>query len=795
MISPQVQEIAQAMSLRKPQVDSLESLEQLIELMPIKKGIDLESLAAQLKNRFEEFSDFERSFPNICFALATGVGKTRLMGAIIAFLSMAKGIRNFVILSPNTTITEKLVREFSDLNDPKYVFKGLPEFANRYPRIITAEEIEGGTPLRQFNDNEFNPEEITINIFNIAFIHTSDRKIRRPNEMVEDGKSYFDFLKSKTDLVLFMDEAHRYRATAALTTINDLNPVLGIELTATPQIQDGNKTIPFRNVLYRFTLRNALEHGFVKRLGICCRDASNILEQSEENAEKLKIEDGLVIHEYLTELLKSYAKNNPQRKLVKPFVLIITRDTEHADRIKNVIECSWAGKYAGKIITVHSAKTEEEKEKVWEQLRAVESPENAIEIVIHVNMLREGWDVNNLYTIIPLRTADSRTLVEQSLGRGARLPFGERTGIEEIDRLHIVFHQKFDQVVREVQDEFLEIEHIDLTKHILKKEEIQHFSVIPIANKLTIPRTKPEQIHQGKHQSFDLDLALLEKFLHLRDEEINIIVRDPQSETDTYVKGYISASLENNSPENRLAYNLFEYYDDIAETEENEKLVTLLTQQAILFLQEKSSDEYFKKMIDSQHLAISEEIHRQMALHYTPSEVQIQPLETAVCFEPIHFCLSNGDFPVHYSSSIPQDCPFTSILWKGFQKSIYKMNKFDSIPELLFAGILERDSSVLEWVKPPRRMAILSGYEPDFFVETEDYRYLCEIKKASECGSDDVIQKAEIALEWCVAVNEQSTKPWSYLLIPHDKVLSHTSFNNYLQFKRENPVLGAMTVQ
>ena len=49
--------------------------------------------------------------------------------------------------------------------------------------------------------------------------------------------------------------------------------------------------------------------------------------------------------------------------------------------------------------------------------------------MIHVNMLKEGWDVNNLYTIVPLRAANARILIEQSIGRGLRLPYGKRTGV------------------------------------------------------------------------------------------------------------------------------------------------------------------------------------------------------------------------------------------------------------------------------------------------------------------------------------------------------------------------------
>src|SRR5688572_33111903 len=84
-----------------------------------------------------------------------------------------------------------------------------------------------------------------------------------------------------------------------------------------------------------------------------------------------------------------------------------------------------------------------------QKLLAVESSEEPTEIVIHVNMLKEGWDVTNLYTIIPLRAANARVLIEQSIGRGLRLPYGRRTGITAVDRLTIIAHDRFQEIVDE----------------------------------------------------------------------------------------------------------------------------------------------------------------------------------------------------------------------------------------------------------------------------------------------------------------------------------------------------------
>ena len=82
-----------------------------------------------------------------------------------------------------------------------------------------------------------------------------------------------------------------------------------------------------------------------------------------------------------------------------------------------------------------------------ERLLKVEHTEEPTDIVIHVNMLKEGWDVTNLYTIVPLRAANARILIEQSIGRGLRLPYGKRTGVTAVDRLNIVAHDRFQEII------------------------------------------------------------------------------------------------------------------------------------------------------------------------------------------------------------------------------------------------------------------------------------------------------------------------------------------------------------
>ena len=109
-------------------------------------------------------TSFERDFPSFCFALATGIGKTRLMGACIADLRYEKGIKNFFVMAPNLTIYRKLKDDLGNSSNPKYVFRGLDKFVSP-PRIID------GDNYNDFRQGTFGVNDVVINIFNIARSH------------------------------------------------------------------------------------------------------------------------------------------------------------------------------------------------------------------------------------------------------------------------------------------------------------------------------------------------------------------------------------------------------------------------------------------------------------------------------------------------------------------------------------------------------------------------------------------------------------------------------------------------
>lgn len=434
--------ISGVMSLRKPQTESLRILEKILNEVSPRKGMDLNAALKTVNAIYPTCTGFERDFISLTFALATGVGKTRLMGAFIAYLYTQRNIKNFFVVAPNTTIYEKLKRELSSPGSQKYVFHGLGCF-NTPPLIITDDDYK----TKQI---EISESDIRIFVYNIDKFNREDANMRRVNEII--GDSFYQYLSNLTDLVLIMDESHHYRAERGATALNELHPLLGLELTATPLVTKGKRQIPFKNVVYEYPLSRAIEDGYTRTPFAITRADIDAYNFGDEQMDKMMLSDGIACHENIKRKLEVYAVNHGKNK-VKPFMLVVCKDTDHAMWVENFIRSNEFkdGEYANKTIIIHSKQKGTETEDNMRLLLGVEDPLNTIEIVIHVNMLKEGWDVNNLYTIVPLRTASSKILREQMVGRGLRLPYGERTGDRDVDAVMLTAHDKFQDILEEAQ--------------------------------------------------------------------------------------------------------------------------------------------------------------------------------------------------------------------------------------------------------------------------------------------------------------------------------------------------------
>ena len=510
--------IAGRLSLRFPQRRSLEILDRITEIIPPGEDVNLTDAIAIVQSEFPSVSDFEREFPSLCFALATGVGKTRLMGAFISYLHLAHGLNNFFVLAPNLTIYNKLIADFTP-NTSKYVFKGIAEFAIEQPLIVTGDNYDSGISIRHGWLPGVN-RGVVINIFNISKINSEVRggkspRIKRLSEYI--GESYFDYLAGLDDLVLIMDESHRYRASAGVKAINDLKPVLGLELTATPFVETAKGPVQFKNVIYDYPLGKAMADGFVKEPAVVTRKDFNPSGMTAEEIERLKLEDGIWLHESVKAELETYARTTGN-SIVKPFLLIIARDTTHAGQLLRLIQSDifFGGRYSDKVIQVDSSKTGAEEDEMIQRLLAVESTDEPTEIVIHVNMLKEGWDVTNLYTIVPLRAANARILIEQSIGRGLRLPYGKKTGVPSVDRLNIVAHDRFQEIIDEANRPDSKVH---LQQVIIESDQLQKKTTTFISQPLLISKLQ----EQPDHSTEELKVA----------EITYKVIRDLQSNPQT----------------------------------------------------------------------------------------------------------------------------------------------------------------------------------------------------------------------------------------------------------------------
>jgi type III restriction enzyme len=455
------EDIRQFMGLRVPQFEALVRLEQISERVDY-RACTLTDVAVIAKSSVdgEPDLDFDTHFASFCFAIATGVGKTRLMGASIYLLWRLKQYRSFFILAPNTTIYDKLKSELI-ITSPKYMFTGLPDFPT--PRVYDGETYIKYRPTQRC----LNEDEPTVFVFNIQKILPSRGErifnFHRYEELL--GESFAGILQKLDDLVILMDESHRYRAPVSLHAIHHLRPALGLEFTATPKVPG--------NILYSFPLGKAIGR-YVKTPTVVTR--TNLTASDREASEpfevlpgqiialpiieRLKLQDGMFLHERKKARLAEFckARNLPE---VKPFVLISTKDTDHAKQIRAVVESNafCDGRYSGKVIEIHSKQTGQESDENVAKLLTVEKATNTVEVVVHVNMLKEGWDVNNLFTIIPLRASVSEILTEQTIGRGLRLPFPltEKDVAElnqtdpDIVELEIVSHDRYEEVVTEAK--------------------------------------------------------------------------------------------------------------------------------------------------------------------------------------------------------------------------------------------------------------------------------------------------------------------------------------------------------
>ena len=896
------------LSLRPPQAESLSKLVRALEAAPSLLGHEQQvtAILATLKAEFPTLEDFEREFPSLCFALATGVGKTRLMGAFISYLHLAHGINNFFVLAPNLTIYNKLIADFTR-STPKYVFKGIAEFAQQPPLIITGDNYDQTGAVVQDQTMGF-AHDVRINIFNISKINSEVRggkepRIKRMKEVL--GDSYFNHLANLPDLVLLMDESHRYRASAGVRSINELKPLFGLEVTATPFVESTRGPVPFKNVVMDYPLARAMEDGFVKEPAAVTQRNFDAKAHTPEEIEKTKLEDGVRLHETTKVELLTYARENGV-KVVKPFMLVIARDTTHAGQLLALLESEafYEGRYQGKVIQVDSSRTGAEEEEMITRLLAVESVDEPTEIVIHVNMLKEGWDVTNLYTIVPLRAANARTLIEQSIGRGLRLPYGKRTGVAAVDRLNIVAHDKFQEIIDEANrgDSPIRLKQVILEAPSAddKKVSVQvgsgAMTRLGLADAPTIasaptnagtapasPAPAPVFATERERQAARVVMDVIGKYEVKRDlvptsgallnaevqaailaevterlkpaqgellagvddgvpaldlsavvaKTTEIVVQQtidipriavvPTGEVTTGFHPFKLGTLPNFQPgqreivgqelrtneqftmsreagvkeqrfEDYIVKKLIDY-DDIDYFTQSELLYDLAGQAVVHYKAQNYSDAELHEVFDTYGGELARLIRAEMMAHFweeaTEYEVQISRGFTEL--KACNYTATAGQTAQHFRETVTELGRIKQMLFGGFARCLYPLQKFDSDTERRFAVTLERHAA--KWFKPAKGQFQIyyklgteqPEYIPDFVAETDSIIFMVETKARADINTQEVQAKAAAAARWCKHASDHAatvgTKPWRYLLVPHDEIAESKRLTDFLRFE------------
>lgn len=867
--------ISGVMSLRKPQEKSLKLLEEVMTTINISKDMDLKDALGAVHALYPICSDFERDFMSLTFALATGVGKTRLMGAFIAYLYTQHGIKNYFVVAPNTTIYEKLKRDLSDPSNPKYVFNGLGCFQTA-PQIISDDDYKS----RQISLFE---SDIRIFVFNIDKFNKEESNMKKINEFI--GDSFYQYLANLPDLVLIMDESHHYRAKKGMEAINELNPLLGLELTATPIVTSGSKQTPFKNVVYEYPLSKAIEDGYTRTPFAGTRTDINFYNFGEKELDKLMLIDGLKLHERAKRELEAYALNNitddSTIRKVKPFMMVVCKDTDHAKWVEKYIKSDEfeGGAYKNKTIIVHSKQRGAESEGNTKLLLEVENYDNPVEIVIHVNMLKECWDVNNLYTIVPLRTAASKVLREQMVGRGLRLPYGKRTGNEIVDAVYLTAHDKFQDIINEAQKgdsifkagNIIKVEEIeenlsnsqlslDLEPHeereraytygiskteksdklidtaisFVREEVVQEINsskqleiskeqkkniAEKVASKIKkdndlsevfkenenpllhwldnvvekthytakekfipIPRLKvtDEGVVEYGFVDFDLDLS---EFNHLPIKN-NIIIQNLEDLSDLQRIDGDAIDFDGYNPK-KVILDLIRTKPEI-DYEKCSSLLFKLISEVVDYYEVKYDKNLMQNIVMMHKKDIANKIYRQMLqdnhfycenglIKYTVIDTREYNLTQTYTWD------KKLNLYESYDGNIK------AILFEGIKKGVFDTAKFDSFPELLFARILERDMSVINWLRPAQNEFNITynrgrHYVPDFVVETKETFFIVEVKGEDKINDADVIAKGKKAVMFCDVASSWSKannrKEWKYVFIPSKEILPTSSFDN-----------------
>ena len=633
-----------------------------------------------------------------------------------------------------------------------------------------------------------------------------------------------EYLHDLEDLMVINDEAHHVHENtgdkddvqwqqALDYMLEGKRTQMQVDFSATPYEQRGkNRRIYFPHIVVDFDLRDAMQRGLVKTLSLDQRQALTELADLDYSAiregrsvialsdgQKLMLRAGL---ERLNRLQNDFAGQK------HPKMMVVCEDTKVTPLVEHYLMTE--GLAPEEVLRVDSSAKGDVKEEEWKRVseRLSNMDNHATpRVVVSVMMLREGFDVNNICVIVPLRSSQSDILLEQTIGRGLRLMWREpeyaepkmenrqRLLVEKrepqnyMDILFIVEHPRFKKFYDDlVNDGLAAVDSGEVSPNALgdmvSAELKENYKDYDIAW-LNILRDSEELLEMpvpdvNRMEIFTAyTLQQLRRYLATDGETF---VSQAVAMKTTFGKFTVKADLF-------TAESYREYLQKLLRTVTHMQTHNMPVIQIGEAMIMQTLDRYIRqrlfgqdfdpfdgndwKILLAQNGVVTQHIIKVMSAELFHLQQQVQSTEAEV--EQTWF------------SSV-EKLPMREQFSQEYQKTIYTRTAFPSHGgglEHAFMDYVDNDGDVERWIKISetrhrfatitymRTDGLMATYHPDFIVETRDRLYLVETKGTDKVKDRNVQQKRRAATEWCEKINQlaersRNGKAWEYILLGED---------------------------
>lgn len=770
-----------------------EALETVVWLYDVAKVKDKHDLMRYNSTGILSAQMFTEEWVRFVIKMATGAGKTKVMSLVIAWAYFHKLYeegsnlaKNFLLIAPNVIVFERIKNDFEG-NKIFFQDPVLPD--NGYMGQNWQDDFQITLHLQ----DELKNVSDTGNIFltNIHRVFESD--VRDYSAEDEDSSEYFlgDKPVTKTndskvdlgmivrdidELIVINDEAHHiHEENAWLKSIRDIDNKLKqkggglslqLDVTATPK---NSKGAIFVQTISDYPLVEAIHQRVVKQPVVPDEASRGKLKESQSVVFTEKWRDH--IHLGVEEWKKSYGQLLPTGK--KSILFIMTDDTKNCDDVASYLEMNYP-ELKGAVLTIHTnqsgdisetttGKKKEELEKLRKQSNEIDSWESPYKAIVSVMMLKEGWDVKNVTTVLGLKpfTSENKILPEQALGRGLRRMYFGRDDIDEY--VSVIGTPAFMDFVESIKSEGVILEKrlmgtgskpispmvIEVDKENTKKDIEKLDIEIPVMT-ARIQR-EYKNLANLDVSTFGNEKAKIKVFSE--QEKREIVFKDVVAE-EVHHTTILSGDIEPNY-QNVIGFfaqaimremRLFGCYDilfgKVKDFVENYMFEGKVELTDLNVLRNLSEVEYIKLIKDGFKKSIN--------------ELTVQ---------------DKGDTEIKNYIKVSDARPFV-VNDKSFmipQKSVFNRIVGDSNFELEFSAFLEKCDDIISFAKNFQNKeanalrieyknseGFIATYYPDFFVKVDDKQvYIIETKGRED--EDDKI-KFERLQKWCEDVNERQTK-------------------------------------